>query len=525
MTSRLQGLDSNVAQQVMAAADALDAGRAEDALRHLKVAADSNPKHPEVLRMQAGILSMRGRHPEALAAMRQALTQRPQDALYHNTMGTLLGNAGNFDAAIASLEQCCELQPTMAVAWFNLGVMLSRCVRNEHAARALRRALNLNPQDAKARGLLADILRTTGQIEEAMDQYRSILAERPWTGMAWWGLADLKTEALSGTDIKLIQQAMRQPAASDDDLIAMGFALASAMDNAGLYAESLAALANANAIARRRYTWNAEAFSKGITEVNTALAPSSVSSAPGSLGEEVIFVVSLPRSGSTLVEQILASHPLVEGAGELPDLPLVLGEESQRRNMPFPQWVPMMQRMDWERLGHRYLARTAHWRQKRGIFIDKLPNNWIYIGAIKAMLPSAHVIGCRRDPVETCFSCYRQHLTNNEYSRTFGDLASFWFDFDRSLRHWADAYPSFVIEHEYEMLLENAESSVRRLLEFCGLPFELACLHFHENTRAVNSPSATQVRRPLSQNTARATRYGKLLDPLREALGLDLWQN
>ena len=495
---------------------------AEDALRHLRVAADSNPKHPEVLRMQAGILSMRGRHPEALAAMRQALEQRPQDALYHNTMGTLLGNAGDFDAAIASLEQCCELQPTMAVAWFNLGVMLSRCVRNEDAALALRRAVALNPHDAKAQGLLADILRTTGHIEEAAVQYRSILARRPWTGMAWWGLADLRTGALGDADIKLIQQAMQQSAASDDDLIAMGFALASAMDNAGCYAEALAALANANAIARRRQTWNAQGFSKGITEVNAAFTPTTVSGALGSLGKEVIFIVSLPRSGSTLVEQILASHSLVEGAGELPDLPLVLGEESQRRNLPFPQWVPAMQHTDWDHLGRRYLARTAHWRQKRGIFIDKLPNNWIYIGAIKAMLPSAHIIGCRRDPLETCFSCYRQHLTNNEYARTFGDLASFWFDFDRSLHHWADMYPYSVIEHEYEMLLANPETSVRRLLDFCGLPFESVCLRFHENTRAVNSPSATQVRRPLNQNTARSTLYGKLLDPLREALGLDL---
>jgi len=210
----------------------------------------------------------------------------------------------------------------------------------------------------------------------------------------------------------------------------------------------------------------------------------------------------------------------VEGAGELSDLPLVLGEESRRRGQPFPQWVAAMQPADWERLGQRYLERTAHWRRQRPVFIDKLPNNWMYIGAIRAMLPAARIICCRRDPLETCFSCYRQHLANNEYSRTFGDLASFWRDFDRSVRHWADLNPSRVCEHSYEDLLADPEGQIRRLLDFCDLPFEAACVTFHETEREIRSPSATQVREPLRQDTASAPRYGALLDPLREALGI-----
>jgi hypothetical protein len=175
---------------------------------------------------------------------------------------------------------------------------------------------------------------------------------------------------------------------------------------------------------------------------------------------------------------------------------------------------------DWQRLGERYLERTAHWRQRRPTFTDKLPNNWMYIGAIRAMLPGAHIVVCRRDPLETCFSCYRQHLFNNEYTRTPEDLVAFWRDFDRSATHWAGVHPSQVYQHEYEALQKDPETGIRKLLEACGLLFEEGTLRFHETAREVRSPSATQVRRPLGSDTARTHRYGALLDPFRTLLGL-----
>jgi hypothetical protein len=232
----------------------------------------------------------------------------------------------------------------------------------------------------------------------------------------------------------------------------------------------------------------------------------------------VIFIVSLPRSGSTLIEQILASHSEVEGAGELPDLPLVLGEESRRRGRAFPLWAGEMEPADWERLGHRYLERTSHWTRRRPVFTDKLPNNWHSIGAIRAMLPGARVIGVRRDPLETCFSCYRQFLYNNEYQRTFDDLAAYWHDFDRTLKLALAQHPTHVFESVYEELVAEPEAHIRRLLTHCALPFEAACLEFHRTERDVRSPSAMQVREPLRRDTARAGRYGALLDPLRAAL-------
>jgi hypothetical protein len=152
------------------------------------------------------------------------------------------------------------------------------------------------------------------------------------------------------------------------------------------------------------------------------------------------------------------------------------------------------------------------------MFTDKLPTNWYYIGAIRAMLPGARIVGCRRDPLETCFSCYRQLLHNNEYQRTFADLAAFWHEFDTSLRLALAQHPTHVHESIYEDLVADPERHIRRLLDFCGLPFDPACLEFHRTRRDVRSPSAMQVREPLRRDTARAPRYGALLDPLREAL-------
>ena len=518
---RLHGLDQSAIQQVVATAQALEAGRIDDASRHLADVVATYPTQPEVLRLFAGIQSQRGHHQNAIDSIRRALAQRPYDALYYNTLGTVLGAAGEFDDAVAALRRCCELQPDLAVAWFNLGVMLTRCVRHDEAIVALGNAVRRAPDHGAARALLADMLRVSDRGAEAEAEYRRILVERPCTGIAWWGLADLRTMRFSDTDTTRLQTALGDPRASEDDRIAMGFALAKALDDHARYAESLAALEQANAIARRRRQWDARAFSTQVAAIDAAFTPLPAGSRE-SPGAEVVFIVSLPRSGSTLIEQILASHTSVEGAGELPDLPLVLAEESRRRQQPFPSWVAAMTPDDWQRLGTRYLQRTAHWRRHRPIFTDKLPNNWIYIGAIRAMLPAARIVGCRRDPLETCFSCYRQLLDNNEYTRTFADLAAFWREFDRSLRRGRLLHPAHVHEHVYEDLLANPELEIRRLLDFCGLPFEPACLEFHKTRRDVRSPSAMQVREPLRRDTARAARYGALLNPLRSALEMPL---
>ena len=517
--SRLHGLPHAAIQSVIAAAQALDLGRSTEAFRHIRALLASYPHHPEILRLAGGLYSLRGEHAQAIAALQRAVGLRSDDALYRNTLGSVLIQAGNLDTAIHVLRGACELDPNLGIAWFNLGLALMRCMRPAESAGALRRAVELSPDQTAAQVILGEMLRAAGHADEATTQFRHILVRQPQSGMAWWGLADTKTVRLSRGDIAHMRRVMREPGLSDPDFVAIGFALAKALEDHDQYTESLDALAEANARARRHRQWNADAHSAQVDAVLDAFAPVPGGSDTG-LGHEVIFIASMPRSGSTLIEQVLASHSQIEGAGELPDLPMTLTEESRRRGQSFPKWVGTMQTQDWQRLGRRYLERTTYWRGRRPRFTDKLPYNWLYVGAIRAMLPGARIVIGRRDPLETCFSCYRQHLADNEYTRTFADLAAFWRDFDRAARHWSMLHPTSVYENIYEDLIADPESRVPQLLAFCDLSFEPGCLAYHETVRDVHTPSAMQVREPLRRDTARGARYGSLLDPLRAALDM-----
>ena len=515
--TRLDGLTPQAIRHVVATANALDFGRVDEAEKHIVFVMALYPNHPEVLRLLAGIQNLRGEKQAAIDSMRRAVAQRPDDALYHNTLGAVLGQNTELDAAIESLRHAAELEPNLAAAWYNLGVLLMRSVRPDEAVEALRRAVAVEPGHAGARVMLGEMLRASGNMDDAAAEYRRVIAQKPDAGTAWWGLADLKTVKLGEGDVESIQRAMQLPTAKEDDLIAMGFALAKGLDDQGRYAESLAVLAQTQARARKRQQWNAAGFTQRADAIIRAFDPPPAP-APGALGHEVIFVVSMPRSGSTLVEQILASHSQVEGAGELADLPQIINEESRRRGVFFPEWVRASTAQDWERLGRQYLQRTAYWQRRAPRFTDKLPNNWQYIGAIRAMLPGAHVIACRRDPLETCLACYRQMFARHEYTRTFHDVAAYWRDFDRVVRHERLLHPLHVHENIYEELVTDPERRIRELLQALNLDFEQACIDFHETDRAVFSPSAMQVRQPIRRDTARTQRYGALLDPLRAAL-------
>jgi tetratricopeptide (TPR) repeat protein len=516
----LQGLSPSASRRLIAAAQAITMGRAADAEQRLRNLLSVYPNHPEVLRMYAGLLSLYGDSTGAKTAMERAIALRPNDAAYWSSLGSTLIESALYDEAISALRRACELDPNYTTAWYNLGLALIRCMRADEAEVALRRAMSLDPEvAANARAILGDMFRAEGRMDEAVAEYRAILAMQPNSGSAWWGLADIKTQRFADDDLVHLRKVMQQPGTSEDDLAAMSFALAKALDDRGLYAESLAALAQANARMRARKVWDAVAHSAYIDSILQALAPPAADAAE-TLGKEVVFITSMPRSGSTLVEQVLASHSQVDGGGELSDLPSVLMQESTRTGQPFPQFLKALTPDDWQRMGRLYLERTAHLRRERSHFTDKMPSNWMFIGVIRAMLPGARIIVVRRDPLETCLSCYRQRLANSEYTRTFTDLAAAWRDFDRAAKYWLQLHPGHVYESVYEELVADPGARIRALLEFCGLPFEQACLEFHKTERKVHTPSATQVREPLRRDTARAHRYGALLDPLRAELGL-----
>jgi hypothetical protein len=266
--------------------------------------------------------------------------------------------------------------------------------------------------------------------------------------------------------------------------------------------------------------WDAAGEHRRIEAIRRVFADGTPAPVDARLGREVILIVSIPRSGSTLVEQILASHPEVEGANEIKDMREVIDAETGRRNSAFPLWVPDATAEDWHRLGSQYLARTARWRQMKPRFTDKSLVTWYLVGAAVAMLPAARVVVVRRDPVETCLGCFRQCFSEaSGFACDLDETADYCSDFLRLTRFWLEKYPRQVFDLQYEALVAEPEPVIRRLLDFCNLPFAPECLEFHKTKRTVQSlPSAALVRQPLRGDTARSALFGDKLDRLRQRL-------
>lgn len=490
------------------------AGRAATGLLALQ------PDHPEAHRLMGFIAFMRGESGPAIEHLRRACATLPDDSNIQMALGSALFDSGTIEEGLAHLQRACALAPNAAAVWYNLGRALHVATRTLEARDALQRSLSLAPSHAKARITLADVHATLGDTASAVGHYREVLRQDPANAKAWFALANLKTEAFAAKDAVRLRELFDRAEAASEDRIPLGFALAKALEDQREYAAAFGALRQANAAKRRSAPWDATAEAARVESIMQAFATSPPPPMHPSMGEEVIFIVSLPRSGSTLLEQILASHPRVEGANEIDVLPKVLDEESKRRGLPFPQWIPDATAGDWARLGNEYLARTRHWRRARPVFTDKSLDNWALVGAIAAMLPGAKVVNSRRDPVETCFACYRQLFRAGAgFSYDLDDMASHYAGYARLSRFWKERFPQRYREQRYEDLQHDPEGQIRQLLHFCGLEFDPACLAFHATERAVlSTASAAQVRQPMRKDTARSHFYADELEPLRERL-------
>jgi tetratricopeptide (TPR) repeat protein len=509
------GLPPPLQATLARAVAAIGAGRAETALESLRTVIEGAPDHAATLRLVGIAERQRGHADAALQAFARAARLAPDDALIQGSLGGALAEAGRMDEAIAACRRACELAPGLAVAWNNLGKLLSDAGHLDASVAALERALAIEPSLLAARFSLAHAHAIGGDNARAAAAYRAILARVPDDGEAWMGLARLKSGALDVADIARLRALLDGAGLADGNRTALGFALAHALHDHGDTDAAFARFREANAAMRRRQPWDA---AQSRARVDRILATPFASGGDADLGCETIFIVGMPRSGTTLIEQVLAAHPDVVALGESGALAATLAAESARRGVPYPDWAAGLAASDWRRLGRDYLERSRPPGAKR--YTDKRPGNWLHLGAIAAMLPGARVVVARRDPLETCWSCYRQRFADGAqaFASDFDDLAAWWHDFDRTCRHHIAAGAPAIREQALERLQADPDREVRALLEFCGLDFAPGCLAPHEVRRPVRTLSAGQVRRPLARDTAVAARYGALLDPLRAAL-------
>jgi tetratricopeptide (TPR) repeat protein len=477
------------------------------------------PRDPRALRMLGMVARSRGDHAKAVDCFQTVLAAWPEDFFLRTELGLSLLSLGEAQQATEHFRRACELTPDSESAWFNLGEALWQQARGEEAIAALQRALALEPRQVHARISLARACAGLGRAEAAVAEFREVLRLDPGNADAWYGLS-LNT-IFDAADTAQLQQLFARTDLPARAHYLLGFALAKALEDQHDHARAFDALREANASQRAsmRVKWDAAKERRFVDAIRNTFANAVPPSPDATAGKEAILITGMPRSGSTLIEQILASHRDVEGANEISDMLQLVDAESRRRATMFPLWVADAAVDDWQRLGHEYLARTARWRATKPRFTDKNLLGWHYVGAALAMLPAARVIIVRRDPVETCLACYRHSFTDVAgFACDLDDLADYCAGFLRLTRFWLDEYPAQVFDLQYEALIADPEAVIRRMLDFCGLPFDSACLEPHKTARAVLTPSASQVRQPLHRGSARSARYGDKLDRLRERL-------
>lgn len=485
--------------------------------RSLKSVLALAPGDSRAIRMLGMVARSRGDYAKAVDCYRSVLAVWPEDFFLRTELGLSLLSLDEVEEAAEHFRRACELAPDSASAWFTLGEALWRQANGDEAVEALRRALALEPAHVGARLSLARAHAGVGHIDAAIAEFREVVRRDPGNPNGWYGLS-LST-ALDAADTAHLQRTFARNDLPANAHHLFGFALAKALEDQGELARAFEILREANASQRASVKWDAGEEQRLVDTIRDAFAGSISPSPDPAAGEEAILITGMPRSGSTLVEQILASHPEVEGANEIRDMPRLIEAESRRRGSAFPLWAPDATARDWQRLGQEYLARTSRWRATKPRFTDKNLIGWHFTGAALAMLPSARVIIVRRDPVETCLACYRHCFTEEAaFACDLDDLADYCGDFLRLTSFWLEKYPTRVFDLQYEALVADPESVIRRLLDFCELSFDPACLAFHETSRAVLTPSASQVRQPLRQDTARSARYGEKLDRLRQRL-------
>jgi cytochrome c-type biogenesis protein CcmH/NrfG len=444
----------------------------------------------------------------------------PQDDELHVGLGIALFEQNESEQALAHFRQACALAPNSVSAWFNYGEALGRHALSQDSVAALRRAIELDPSHVSARLSLARVQASLGQINAAVGGYREVVRRDPGNAESWFGLSNLNIVRFEQADVVRLKRALEQPNLSPRDYELLAFTYAKALENHGEYAQAYDVFARANASRRQRMRWDAAGERRRVAAIMDVFQQDLPPPNDPKIGHEAILIVSIPRSGSTLVEQILASHPEVEGANEIKDMQRAIDTETQRRQSAYPIWVPDATADDWQRLGREYLAHTARWCEHKPRFTDKSLVTWYLVGPALAMLPAARVVIVRRDPVETCLGCFRQCFSENSgFACDMDEMADYCTDFLRLTRFWLEKYPDRVMDLQYESLVADPETEVRRLLDFCGLPFDPACIDFHKTARTVQSlPSAAQVRQPIRRDTARSTLYGDKLDRLRQRL-------
>jgi tetratricopeptide (TPR) repeat protein len=451
------------------------------------------PDHHDARYEYALALLKRHKHVRAREEMEKLLETDPNNRVYRTTHATVCTGFGDYSQALP----------------------------------LYREILAETPNEPELHLSLAHALKALGRTREAIESYRAAAAVRPHYGEAYWSLANLKTYRFTDAEIARMRAAEASANIQQVDRYHLCFALGKALEDRGEYAESFAFYERANALKRTECRYRPEPLERAA-RLQASVCTREFFAARQGVGcrdRSPIFILGLPRSGSTLIEQILSSHSQVEGTMELPVIPqLVQDLQGRERTDSIPRYPGLLAELaaeDFTRLGEKYLSDTKVYRRGKPFFIDKMPNNFRHLGLIHLILPNAKIIDARRDPLACCFSNYKQlFASGQQFTYSIDHIARYYRMYVELMAHWDYALPGRILRIKHEDVVDDLDANVRHILEFCELEFEQGCVEFHKTERTVHSASSEQVRRPLYREGVDQWRhYEPWLGPLKEALG------
>jgi tetratricopeptide (TPR) repeat protein len=497
----------------------LAAGRHEEAAAAFRKAIAAGLCDAGLLNDLGAALAATAKPEAAALCFRRALHLAPSLALAHSNLGNALAAQQKLPAAIDSYRAALQIDPDLAEAHANLGCALVAQFQPEAALTHLERALALDPKLAEAQNVSGQAQVMLGDLQAARRAFAEAVALRPDTPHFHIGVALTDPQAGAAPDIARLQAL----AGAREEAVGQAsahFALFRMLDRRGEYEAAFTHLAAAKALRRAHLPFEPARAAAFFAEIATVFDAARLAAAPPipATPDLPIFILGMPRSGSTLAEQIISSHPLVAAAGEVHLLSQAATEVGKG---PYPATIARLGAAEIDGVGAQYRRTLSALHPEALRITDKMLGNFYHIGLIRLALPGARIIHTKRDPLETCFSCFSQAFGPGlPYVNDLAELGQYYRAYAGLMAHWRAALPApFIYELDYETLVENFETEVRRLLAFCGLEFHRACLAFHENKRAVFTASGTQVRQPLYRDSLKRTAaYAKWLEPLREAL-------
>ena len=487
-----------------------------------------NPTDVAAMRMLAEVGARLGRYDDAESLLRRALELAPGFTAARHNLATVLHRQNRGAEAVAEADRLLAAEPENPAYRSLRAAALNLIGEYAEAARAYEAVLAAYPQQPKAWMSYGHTLKTLGRAADSIEAYRKSLELMPRLGEAWWSLANLKTFRFSEGDLAAMRGQLEAEDLSEEDRFHLHFALGKALEDRCDYAASFGHYERGNALRRAGLDYSAEDTAGHVRRSKAAFTQEffAMRRGWGCSVPDPIFIVGLPRSGSTLIEQILSSHSMVEGTMELPEVIAIARRLGGKRRVGDPSAYPeVVRELDAEALrglGEEYLDLTRIQRKLgRPRFIDKMPNNWRHLGLIHLMLPNARIIDARRHPLGCCLSNFKQHFARGQtFSYDLADLGRYYADYVDLMAHMDAVLPGRVHRVFYEAMVEDPEREVRALLDHCGLPFEAGCLRFYENERAVRTASSEQVRRPIfTEGRDHWRNYEPWLGPLKAALG------